>query len=298
MVNIMFESLAAYMAMLELEMKPSSLNRIKAQINTFLKFCKDSNIHELDDIESTDMDNFMSDRDRKQHEPYGTHGYMKEVSKFFDWCIDKEYSMFWNPLESYSKNGAPKTPFRHCPSKSKVDALLSFINNPVNQVSDRNKCIVQLGLIAGLRTFEISGLTPNSIQSESVTVLGKYNQERELPLDRPTLELIDKYEKEERVQIIKRFGRKTESLFLGRRGTQFKSKSMCRMFHEELQSELTSYDLRHYFCQTMYENGCDLAALSQLMGHSNPNSIASYVQVFDISRKRKMMEEFRPFEGI
>lgn len=272
--------------------------RKKAQVNKFLQFCKMANIKDLNDIESTDIENFMIYRKEQGNLEYGNETYKAEVFNFFNWCVEESQAMLWNPLSESPPSNKCEIPFRLCPPKSMVNSLVEFIDNPVNKVSLRAKCLVRLSLTAGLRTFEHSDLKYNALQDGVLKVIGKYNRPRFIPLDKPTIALVEEYISTVRYDIVKRFSRKSDALFLGRRCTRFTPKSISRIFTEELKTSLSPYHLRHYFAQTMYENGCDLGTLSELMGHSNPNSLASYVKVNNVSRKRKILKKYKPFAGI
>jgi len=294
----MNEMLNEYIKAISDKHKPSVPPKIKSQINRFIKFCHESNIYDLSDIESYDIDNFFASKINLGHDLYSTQKYIDEVNRFFNWCINEEGLLFWNPTLDSLKPKNIKTPFRFAPPKERVQKLVGYIQSNNKAIKLRNQCIVKLGLIAGLRTFELANLTPDSYSNDTITVTGKYSLIRTIPIDNSTYKLLEQYRSNERQNITSRFKAHSEHLFLGRRGTQFKQKSIVRMFHNDLKTSLTPYDLRHFYCQELYEAGICPSLLSELIGQQSPESLSSYVQLQSIERKNKMIKQFQPFKNL
>lgn len=137
----------------------------------------------------------------------------------------------------------------------------------------RDKLVLELFYVTGMRLSEMISLRYPSIdlKKAEIKVLGKRNKERIIPVTYNTVELISAYMAETEVL----FGSKTKDAFiLTDRGQPAYPRMIQRLVQKYL-NEATSLEkksphiLRHTFATHMLNNGADLNAVKELLGHAN-----------------------------
>lgn len=165
----------------------------------------------------------------------------------------------------------------------------------------RNKVMLGLMAFAGLRVSEIHGLNRSMIHMDKkgITVLGKGNKSRYIPLPRTLFnELID-YINNERELPMKGY---EDAVFISRRGKRISRRriqEICESIRDRLGSDaefehwktkkISSHKLRHSFATHLVQDGKDIRTVQELLGHSNLNTTQKYTHVSD-KQKEKAME--------
>lgn len=144
----------------------------------------------------------------------------------------------------------------------------------------RNSLIIDLLYQTGMRRSELLGLRTSSIDraGKSVKVLGKRNKERLIPINVELLEAIDRYLvlRSEHVK-----DPEVNALFVTRGGAPAYESLIYRIVKKYL-GMVTSLDkksphvLRHTFATHMLNDGADLNAIKELLGHANLSATQVY----------------------
>jgi integrase/recombinase XerC len=158
--------------------------------------------------------------------------------------------------------------------KNNIDNLLdnNFFNNDFE--GRRDKLIIELFYFTGIRLSELLSINVSDINfnNSSVKVLGKRNKERLIPL---TFELS---------QNLKNFisqNNLSKFLFTDKKHKKLYSKKVYRIvnFYISKVSSLkkrSPHILRHSFATHMLNNGADINAIKELLGHSNLSATQIY----------------------
>jgi len=137
----------------------------------------------------------------------------------------------------------------------------------------RDKFVLELFYATGIRLSELVHLTDNSIDNQrgELRILGKRNKERIIPLTNHIISLITEYIKARN----EKFGRLEHNyLVVNNNGLPSYSKMIQRLVRKYL-IQGTAVDkksphlLRHTFATHMLNNGADLNAVKELLGHAN-----------------------------
>ena len=151
----------------------------------------------------------------------------------------------------------------------------------------------------GLRVSEMIELRISDLFFEEgfIKVIGKGNKQRFVPINNYMIKLIETYKN------LIRSGIKTQkgfedTLFLNRRGKQL-SRNMVFMILKELTQKagisktVSPHTFRHSFATHLLENGADLRAIQQMLGHESITTTEIYMHL-DKSHLKHVVEKFHP----
>lgn len=177
-----------------------------------------------------------------------------------------------NPL---SKHRALKTskkiqvPF----SEAEIKMVLDELNFADDFESVRNKFIIELFYSTGIRRIELVELKLSSIDlhNNTLKVLGKRNKERIVPLLNSVVQTTRKYlEHRNKLNAIL----DVEQLFLTKKGVKIYETLVYRIINEYFSTasskvKKSPHILRHSFATHLLNQGANLNAVKELLGHSS-----------------------------
>ncbi|UCC43594.1 MAG: tyrosine-type recombinase/integrase [Candidatus Zixiibacteriota bacterium] len=154
----------------------------------------------------------------------------------------------------------------------------------------RDYLMVALLYTAGLRRQELADLELSDIDQGRglLTVVGKGNKERVVPVGDATLDDLKTYLSLRDLYISEK-GTSTSALFLNRSGRPLSIRSVNRLVSKYAHDEgltLTPHTLRHSFATHLLENGADLLLIKELLGHSSLSTTQKYTHVSAESMKK------------
>ena len=165
------------------------------------------------------------------------------------------------------------------PSFLKEDEIINLIN--VIEFEDsffglRDKLLMTLFYQTGVRLSEIIELKEDDVRMDDIKVLGKRNKERIIPLSGKVKNLITEYRKIKHLEFpnIKYF-------FIGDKGNKMYEKFVYRKVNYYLsmvssKQKRSPHILRHTFATHMLNNGADLNAIKEILGHENLSATQVY----------------------
>ena len=218
------------------------------------------------------------------------------LRSFFSFLIFEDYRKD-NPLDLME---SPKIG-RKLPdtiSIEEVDRIIAAIDLGKNE-GERNRAIIETLYGCGLRVSELIDLKISDLFFEEgfIKVTGKGDKQRFVPISDYTVKFINIYKDQVRVhQDIK--PEATDTLFLNRRGnglTRAMIFTIVRRLTEAagIRKKVSPHTFRHSFATHLLENGADLRAIQQMLGHESITTTEVYVHV-DRSHLRDVMETFHP----
>ena len=158
--------------------------------------------------------------------------------------------------------------------ENEIKLLLEEVAFDDGFIGKRDKLIIEIFYLTGMRLTELINikLTDLDFHNKSIKVIGKRNKERIIPLSDSVLTSIQSF--------IHEFDLK-EFLITNYKGNKVYSKLVYRVVRKYL-SKITSINkksphiLRHTFATHMLNNGADINAIKDLLGHSNLNATQVY----------------------
>lgn len=139
----------------------------------------------------------------------------------------------------------------------------------------RNYVIVEVLYGCGLRVSELVNLKLSNIYPDEgyLQVIGKGNKERWVPIGPHALELVETYLHTVRSHLTPKPGEE-KYIFLNRRGHRL-SRQMVFIFLQQAAADagigkkISPHSLRHSFATELVENGADLRAVQEMLGHAS-----------------------------
>lgn len=186
-------------------------------------------------------------------------------------------------------------------SKDEVEQLLAPL--PSEEPEDLcDQAILELAYASGLRLAELRNLRLEQLHLEAgfVTVIGKGNKERVVPVGKHAIAALQRYLEVGRPKLVK--PRSPANVFLTKRGTAFAHVTMWlrikkRAARAGIKRHITPHMLRHSFATHMLEHGADLRVIQELLGHANIGTTEIYTHVGG-GRLREVYERFHPRSSV
>jgi len=185
--------------------------------------------------------------------------------------------------------------------KSLSDAEIEQLLTPPAQATARALCIqavLELAYASGLRISELCQIRLEQLHLEAgfVTVIGKGNKERVVPVGRQATAVLQRYLESGRPQLVT--PRSTSAVFLTRRGTGFARSTLWQRIKEGVRQagisrNITPHMLRHSFATHLLEHGADLRVIQELLGHASISTTEIYTHVAK-SRLLEVHKRFHP----
>ena len=160
--------------------------------------------------------------------------------------------------------------------KEKMDELIDNSGFGDDFEGRRNKLIIELFYATGIRLSELINLKTSDVNLHSgqLKVLGKRNKERIVPFSNELKRSIEDY-----LEI--KIDSDVVEFFVSNSGKKLYEKFVYRLVNNYL-SMVTTADkksphvLRHTFATNMLNNGADLNAIKELLGHANLSATQVY----------------------
>lgn len=179
--------------------------------------------------------------------------------------------------------------------KGQLKSYLEAVIPENNFSAVRNKIIVELLYVTGMRQGELLGLKNDSIDfaNKMLKVHGKRNKERIIPLSKSMIEELRNY-----ISLKKKtFDITHDWLIVTNKGLKAYPKFIYRIVHSQLErytsTKKSPHVLRHSFATHMLNNGADLNNIKELLGHSNLSATQVYTHN-SIEQLKKIYNKAHP----
>lgn len=183
----------------------------------------------------------------------------------------------------------------HYLKTSEIDKVLDNTNE-VTLYGERNKLIVELLYVTGLRVSELVNIKLKDIDkyNKSIKILGKSSKERIVYYEDNCSKLLNKYLNNTRRKLDKN---NSEYLLLNKFGNKLSTR-MIRNILNNLTigtsiEQIYPHMIRHTFATTMLNNGADLMTVKELLGHESINTTSIYTHVTN-EQIRKVFDSCHP----
>lgn len=183
-------------------------------------------------------------------------------------------------------------------SIEEIEELLEAPNRSKPQ-GLRDRAMLELLYASGMRISECISLSIEDVHLTMgfVRCYGKGGKERIIPLGRTALGAVEEYLREGRPKLAKKEIR-TDALFINQRGIGLTRQGFWKLLKEHalkagIKNEITPHTLRHSFATHLIENGADLRAVQEMLGHADISTTQIYTHVSK-TRLKEVYKQFHP----
>ena len=199
------------------------------------------------------------------------------IRSFFNYLCNKVHLLEENPCKDID---SPKQ-MKSLPRYLTLDDSLSLLNAVDGKHKERDFCIITLFLNCGLRISELIGLNISDIKDDALRVLGKGNKVRVVYLNDACKDALNRY-LEVRRPIS---GKDRDALFLSERNQRISRAMVHSLVKKPLSmagldsTQYSSHKLRHTAATLMLQNGVDVKAVQEVLGHEHLNTTEIYTHI-------------------
>lgn len=175
---------------------------------------------------------------------------------------------------------------RRLPDVLSIAEVTKLIESPDTSKTPglRDRAMLEVLYATGIRVSELCHLGVNDWWSDPprIRCLGKGSKERYVPLGDLAIRYLADYVERERPQLL----RKQDSgmLFLNHRGEALTRQGFWKILKKYagvagIQKPITPHTIRHSFATHLLENGADLRAVQEMLGHQDISTTQIYTHV-------------------
>ena len=239
--------------------KPASANGEELRLERIKAFLLSHNVVHLSDITPYHVEQLKADLQVKGRSPATINRYLQILRGMFYRAIDWEMYHKPNPLKKV--RFYREEPCRRLLTQDEVkrileaaEAMAAKPRSPLQRVFPDMIC---LAVNTGLRKSEILNLRWADVRGDTITVKGKGEKTRTVPLN------------DEARRVIERQPRRTSRIF-GDIGSDYTSvfRRTVEAIRKRSGVDWHFHLLRHRFASTLLEFGVDIITVSELLGHS------------------------------
>jgi integrase/recombinase XerD len=161
----------------------------------------------------------------------------------------------------------------------------------------RDKAMLELLYATGIRVSELIGLDIDNVHLAMgfVRCHGKGNKERIIPIGRTAADSLKHFLDVGRPQFVSQ-KHQDNALFLNHQGKRLSRQGFWKILKKlareaGIAKELTPHTLRHSFATHLLENGADLRAVQEMLGHADISTTQIYTHV----TKTKLKDVYSKF---
>lgn len=162
----------------------------------------------------------------------------------------------------------------------------------------RDRAMLELMYGTGIRVSEMLALQIEdlNIMAGFLRCLGKGRKERIIPVNQTAIVWVERYLGRSRNLLLK--GRQDRTMFLNAHGRKLSRQGFFKILAQYgakagLGTDLTPHTLRHSFATHLLENGADLRAVQEMLGHADISTTQIYTHLTK-SRLREVYHQCHP----
>lgn len=210
------------------------------------------------------------------------------VRSLYRW-LAQEGVVEQNPAKLVSTPRLPKK-LPRVPTIEEMNSVLDGKMPEVASFPERDRLMFELLYGCGIRNSELVGINLDdiSLSNEAILIRGKGKKERYVPFGGSALAALADYLpwRQQLLALLKRpvTGKATSALLVNQRGGRLTTRSVGRIIKriavaKGMSPDVHPHTLRHAFGTHMLEEGADLRAIQELLGHERLATTQRYTQL-------------------
>jgi len=246
-----------------------------SQFETFI--CGDQNFSLLE-VTNKDIRNWMVFLMGNDYSPLSVNRKLSSLKSFFKYLHKNNY-INTSPAKNITGPKMNKV-LPNFVKDSDMGRLFTSWEDESTFEGVRDKNILDVFYSTGIRCAELVGLKDNDVDfsSQLLKVKGKRNKERLIPFSSGLADSLREYVRKRDEEVENRF---SGVLFVRAKGTVLTNSLVYGIVNKRLSeipnlSKKSPHILRHTFATSMMNNGADLNAVKELLGHTSLSSTEIY----------------------
>lgn len=204
-------------------------------------------------------------------------------------------------IAAHDPTGAVIAPGRtkRLPKALSIEQVSALLDSTPTEtpIGLRDRALLELMYATGARVSEAVGLVVDDIRADEVldviTLTGKGNKQRVVPVGRYAREALDAYLVRGRPALLAK-GRGAPALFLGARGAALSRQNVFLIIRAaaaraEITATISPHTLRHSCATHLLRGGADIRVVQEMLGHA---SVAT-TQIYTLVTRDALTEAYR-----
>jgi integrase/recombinase XerC len=261
----------------------ASPHTIKAYTGDLAEFCAYAGIRDWKTIDHVVIRGFLSRLYDKGLSKASVARSLAAVRSLYRW-LAQEGMVEQNPAKLVA---TPKLPEKlpRVPTIEEMNSVLDGQMPDTAAFPERDRLMLELLYGCGIRNSELTGINLDDIRLSAAAILirGKGKKERYVPFGEAAKNALVAY-LPGRKKMLEEMHRNTPALLINRRGGRLTTRSVGRIIKKiavakGLSPDVHPHTLRHAFGTHMLEEGADLRAIQELLGHERLTTTQRYTQL-------------------
>ncbi|MGI6321305.1 MAG: tyrosine-type recombinase/integrase [Bacteroidales bacterium] len=276
---------------------PHTVKSYLSDLSQFTEYMLEQyEINSFSEIESVHIRSWISYLISQKQSNTSVNRKISTLRSYYRFLL-KQRKLEKNPMDLISSPKAKKRLPVYV-EESKIEDLLHEDNFDDGFEGVRDRLIIELFYRTGIRLSELENLKDENIDLGlmQIKVLGKRNKERLIPISNNIKKLVIQYYniRDEVFPDLKQ----NKFSFVTYKGDKIYSKMIYRIVRREIGRVSTAnkrspHVLRHSFATHMLNNGADINAIKELLGHSNLSATEIYTHN-TISKLKNIYKQAHP----
>lgn len=225
---------------------------------------------------------------------------ISSISSFFKYLM-LEGKIIKNPLNKVTSLKIEKRLPQYIVERE-IDQIIEMERPQIDDdfIIVRDKLIIHILYATGMRRSELLNLKESDIDfgRKEVKVMGKGKKERIIPVQEELLDSIQKYrEKKSALHVFTASNGSipyTIQLICTEKGAKMNARALYKIVHDKLYTadsveRKSPHILRHSFATHLLENGAEISAIKELLGHTGLGA----TQVYTHNNIKRLQEVYR-----
>jgi integrase/recombinase XerC len=273
------------------QLSPHTVSNYRRDLKSLLDCCLRLGVDDAGNIDEAHVRQWASELHRRGLAGNSIQRSLSAARSFFNY-LSREQRQQRNPAAGVK---APRQG-RRLPKTldaDQVDRYLKFSND--TPLALRDQAIAELLYSSGLRLAEMVAVDLHDIDRSAglITVTGKGNRTRTLPVGRVAMAAIDAW-----LAVRPAGGKDPEALFTSSRGGRISERNIQARLKIQgrksgMHQDVHPHMLRHSFASHMLESSGDLRAVQELLGHANITTTQIYTHL-DFQHLAKVYDAAHP----
>ena len=263
----------------EQRLAKGTINNYTTDLHRFESFLKDQHITKLEEVSEREIRSWQLDLMSTKHSPRTTNRALCSLRSWYRFLRKKEYTTF----DPFQKITSVKTD-KHLPiffKENEVEKIYSADLYPDTFNGQRDRLLLRILYETGIRRAEVTTLTEANFDpySNTIKVRGKRNKERIIPIENELSQNIQRF-----ITLKKTNGINEEALLTDEKGQPLSPSKVYTLVKHYMTlisnaNRISPHTFRHTFATHMLNEGANIDAIKELLGHTDLKATEVYTHV-------------------